>query len=302
MRQDVSFNAEGVTLRGWLYKPDSGTSECAAVVMAHGYSAVKEMYLDSYADAFCDAGFAVLVFDNRNFGASDGTPRYEIDPIQQVRDYRNAISFISSLDGIDKNRIGVWGSSYSGGHVLMLGAIDRRVKCVVSQVPFVSGKQLIDRAVRPDHLPALRATLDEDRMRRFSGEIPAMIPAVSEDPALPSAMPQSDAWEWFSVTAQSRAPAWKNEVTLRSIEMLMEYEPGCYVSAISPTPLLMVVAAADHVNPGDLQLGAFNRALEPKKLVVIPGGHFDAYVGPSFDVSSSAAVGWFKQHLSPTVS
>ncbi|WP_213309166.1 alpha/beta hydrolase [Paraburkholderia sacchari] len=297
MRQEVSFNADGVTLRGWLYTPDKGPSPCPAVVMAHGFSAVKEMYLDSYAEVFCEAGFAVLVFDNRSFGASDGTPRCEIDPIQQVRDYRDAISFISTLNGIDKNRIGVWGSSYSGGHVLMLGAIDRRVKCVVSQVPFISGKQTIERAVRADHLSALSAMLDEDRMRRFSGDLPAMIPAVSEDPTTPSAMPHADAWEWFSTTSRSRAPAWKNEVTLRSIEMLMEYEPGSYVRAISPTPLLIVAAPADHLNPGELQLDAFDRALEPKKLVVVPGGHFDAYTGPNFDVSSGAAVNWYKQYL-----
>ncbi|WP_346269081.1 alpha/beta hydrolase [Burkholderia ambifaria] len=297
MRQDVSFNADGVLLRGWLYTPAKTSSSAPTIVMAHGFSAVKEMYLDSYAEVFCEAGFSVLVFDNRNFGASDGTPRYEIDPIQQVRDYRNAISFVSTLDGIDKNRIGVWGSSYSGGHVLMLSAIDRRVKCVVSQVPMISGKETIDRAVRPDHLQAMRATLDEDRMRRFAGEAPGMIPAVSGDPAVPSAMPPADAWEWFSATSQTRAPAWKNEVTLRSIEMLMEYEPGSYVRSISPTPLLVVAAPADHVCVGDLQLAAFDRALEPKKLVMLTGGHFDAYTGPNFDAGCGAAVSWFKQYL-----
>ncbi|KPU61864.1 X-Pro dipeptidyl-peptidase family protein [Pseudomonas fluorescens] len=298
MRQDISFDAEGVILRGWLYKPDGLSPPCPAIVMAHGFTAVKEMYLDSFAEVFCEAGFAVLVFDNRNFGASDGAPRYEVDPVQQVRDYRHAISFISTLDGIDKSRVGVWGSSYSGGHVLKLAAIDRRVKCVVSQVPMISGSENLRRAVRPDHIPSLRAMLDDDRMNRFRGEAPGTIPAVSEDPAQPCAMPQADAWEWFSTTAESRAPAWKNEVTLRSLEMLMEYEPGCYIRSISPTPLLLIAAPADHLNPGDEQLAAFERALEPKKLTIIPGGHFDAYSGPNFDVTSGEAVGWFKKHLS----
>ena len=97
-------------------------------VMAHGFSGVKEMYLDKYADAFANAGFASVVYDNRNFGASDGQPRQEIDPWLQIRDYSDAITFALSLDQTDAARIGVWGSSYSGGHVLVVAAIDRRVK------------------------------------------------------------------------------------------------------------------------------------------------------------------------------
>src|SRR5437764_2703088 len=124
-RTDVESNAEGTTLRGWLYRPD-GDGPVPGVVMAHGFSAVKEMYLDSFAEVFAAAGVAALVFDNRNFGASDGEPRYEIDPWAQVRDYRHAISYLQTVPGIDRDRIGVWGSSYSGGHALVLGAITRR--------------------------------------------------------------------------------------------------------------------------------------------------------------------------------
>ena len=74
MRRDIEFNAEGVTLRGWLYLPDGATEPVPTIVMAHGFSAVKEMYLDSFAEAFAAAGLGALVFDNRNFGASDGEP------------------------------------------------------------------------------------------------------------------------------------------------------------------------------------------------------------------------------------
>ena len=139
MRQDIEFNAEGTTLRGWLFTPDSGNRPFPTIVMAHGFSAVKEMYLDSYAEIFAQAGLAALVFDNRNFGASDGEPRQEIDPWVQVRDYRHAITYARTRPEVNRDAIGVWGSSYSGGHALVLGAIDRRVKCVVSQVPLTSG-------------------------------------------------------------------------------------------------------------------------------------------------------------------
>ena len=87
-RQDIEFDAEGTTLRGWLYRAGGAGQAAPVVVMAHGFSAVKEMYLDKFAEVFAAAGLNVLVFDNRCFGASDGEPRQEIDPWAQVRDYR----------------------------------------------------------------------------------------------------------------------------------------------------------------------------------------------------------------------
>jgi uncharacterized protein len=296
MRQDIEFDAEGVTLRGWLYLPDGATGPVSTVVMAHGFSAVKEMYLDSFAEAFAGGALGALVFDNRNFGASGGEPRQEIDPWAQVRDYRHAITYAQTRSEVDADRIGVWGTSYSGGHVLVLGAIDKRVKCVVAQVPLVSGVRNIQRLVRQDFLAPNRAAFDQDRVARFRGEAPAMVPVVDADPLAVSALPTPDSWEWFSETGKSRAPAWRNEVTLRTVEMLMEYEPSAYLERISPTPLLMVVAAGDHLTPTDLALEAYQQAREPKKLVLLPGGHFDAYV-KDFDASSGAARDWFLEHL-----
>src|SRR5215813_12503586 len=114
MRKDIEFRAEdGVTLRGWHYTPDNRSGRSPTIIMAHGFSAVKEMYLDKFAEAFAAAGLSALVFDNRNFGASGGEPRQEIDPWRQVRDYRDAITFAEALEETDANRIGIWGSSYS---------------------------------------------------------------------------------------------------------------------------------------------------------------------------------------------
>jgi len=296
MREDIEFDAEGVQLRGWLYLPDGAASPLPTVVMAHGFSAVKEMYLDSFAEVFAGSGLGVVVFDNRNFGASGGQPRQEIDPWAQVRDYRHAITWAQTRPELDGNRIGVWGSSYSGGHVLVLGAIDKRVKCVVAQVPLVSGFQNIHRLVRQDFLAGNRAAFDEDRAARYAGKAPAMVPVVDPDPMAVSALPTPDSWTWFSETGRTRAPAWRNEVTLRTVELLMEYEPGAYVERISPTPLLMVVAAGDHLTPVDLALDTYRRALEPKKLVLLSGAHFDAYVA-DFERASAAARDWFVEHL-----
>jgi dienelactone hydrolase len=177
MRKDISFKTDdGLTLRGWHYLPDGRSGKVPTIVMAHGFSAVKEMYLDRFAEAFAAAGLAAIVFDNRNFGASDGEPRQEIDPWKQVRDYRDAITYAQGLPEADPDRIGIWGSSYSGGHVIVVGAIDRRVKCVVAQVPLASGHENARRLVRADYLAGLHAAFDEDRRSRMKGSAPAMIP------------------------------------------------------------------------------------------------------------------------------
>ena len=296
MRQDVAFKtSDGTTLRGWHYLPD-GAGPFSTIVMAHGFSAVKEMYLDRYAEAFANAGFACVVYDNRNFGASDGEPRQEIDPWQQIRDYSDAITFAAGLRQTDASHIGVWGSSYSGAHVLVVAAIDRRVKCVVSQVPAISGSQGFRRFIRPDFMGGLEAQFHADRAGRSTGKAPTMIPVVAEDPTAPSALPTSDSYTWFTETAASRAPSWRNEVTLRTLEYGLGYEPGSYIGLISPTPLLLMVALKDHLAVSDLAIAAYERAYEPKKLVLLPGGHFDAYI-TEFDQSSGPAVEWFRAHL-----
>jgi fermentation-respiration switch protein FrsA (DUF1100 family) len=295
MRKEIEINAEGVVLRGWLYAPDDLTEPAPIVVMAHGFSAVKEQYLDRYSEVFSDAGLSALVFDHRNFGASDGTPRQEIDPWQQIRDYRHAITFASLLPEVDKNRIGIWGTSFSGGHVLVVGAIDSRVKCVVAQAPTISGSGNAQRRIRPDLVPATIERLNEDRVARFEGKNPMTIPVVGEELTAPCALAGKESWDFFQTSA-SIAPAWRNEITLRTAEMAREYEPGIYISRISPKPLLMIVATHDTVTPTDLALKAYEQALQPKKLVLLSGGHFVPYV-EQFEESSNAAKEWFTRHL-----
>ena len=184
-RRDIEFDAEGVTLRGWFYPAEGSTEVAPTIVMAHGFSAVKEMYLDKFAEAFAAGGLNALVYDNRNFGDSDGTPRLEIDPWAQVRDYRHAITYAITLPETDASRIGIWGSSYSGGHVLVVGAIDRRVKAVVAQVPLISGYDNVRALVRSDFIDGFREMFDADRLARFQGKEPAMVPVVAENPLDP---------------------------------------------------------------------------------------------------------------------
>jgi hypothetical protein len=112
----------------------------------------------------------------------------------------------------------------------------------------------------------------------------------------PSAIPTSDSYQWLTETAASRAPAWRNEVTLRTIEYAFGYEPGAYIGLISPTPLMMIVALNDHLAVSDLAITAYESAYEPKRLVLMRGGHFDAYV-EGFGQSAGSACEWFRTHL-----
>jgi fermentation-respiration switch protein FrsA (DUF1100 family) len=298
MRQDIEFDAEGATLRGWFYVPDDAEgAEVPCVVMSHGFSAIKEMHLDDYADVFCRAGLACVVYDNRGFGVSDaaaGKPRQEIDPWEQIRDYQHAITYAQQRPEVDADRIGVWGSSYSAAHSYVVAAIDRRVKAVCGQAPLVSGRRAFEMLVRIDFWEQTWQQLTDDRLARARGEAPAMIPVVDADPMAPSALPTPDSYEFFSAY---EGTSWRNEVTLRTLEMFQGYEPGEYLKRISPTPLLMVVAPNDRLAPGEWACAAFETASAPKQLVLVPGGHFDAYTGEGFRITSGAARDFFAEHL-----
>jgi hypothetical protein len=296
MRQDVEFNAEGTTLRGWLYTPDSGSAPYPTVVAAHGFGATKdEVELERFPEAFAEVGLACLLYDHRNFGDSDGEPRQEIDPWAQVRDWRHAITFVTGLDDVDADRIGVFGTSYAGGHVIAVGALDKRVKCVYSQVPLVSGGGSSSRYVRSDMVAETRAQFNKDRACRFVGEPPATVPLVG-DPDTFTALPDRVGWEEFQAMEPAEREGFKNYVTLRSVEMFWEYEPGLLINKVSPAPLMMVVTADDAITHTDLSCEAYARALEPKRLVTLSGDHYSVY-GKHLQTVIRLSTGFFEEHL-----
>jgi uncharacterized protein len=293
-RRDVEFTAEGgVTLRGWLFLPETPGPH-PGITMAHGFAGVKEHGLERFARFFADAGFAVLVHDHRGFGASDGSPRFDIDPWVQIADWRQAISFLESHPAVDPDRIGLWGSSYAGGHAIVLGATDRRLHAVVAQVPTISGYQQSLRRVAPDQVAALEETFAEDERRRFRGDAPATQAVVSSDPSIPAAYRAEDAVAFYTQPVPDGV--WQNVMTVRSSRAARMYEPGAWISRVSPTPLLMVVGLHDTITVTDLELAAYETALQPKKLVTIDGGHFDPYLC-HFEQAAGAARDWFIEHL-----
>jgi hypothetical protein len=243
---------------------------------------------------FAGAGFVVLVHDHRGFGASDGEPRYDVDPWRQIADWRRAISYLESRPEVNPNRIGLWGTSYAGGHAIVLGATDRRLRAVVAQVPTISGYQQSLRRVPPDQVSTLEAGFIDDDRRQFRGEPPATQAVVSPDPAVPASYRSQDAIAFYTQPVPDGT--WDNIVTVRSTRSARMYEPGTWISRVSPTPLLMIVALGDAITLADVALDAYERALPPKKLVTVAGGHFDPYL-KGFDASSEAACAWFTEHL-----
>lgn len=297
MRRDIEFNADGVTLRGWFYLPEGKRGPFPTVILAHGFTGTKEMTLDLYAEAFAKGGLAALVYDNRCLGDSDGEPRHDIDPVAQRRDYRYAITYAQSLPEVDPNRIGIWGTSYTGGTVLAVAAIDRRVKAVVSQVPFINGHKNILEFLRLAELPAFIKMLDEDRARRMKGEPSQYIPVTSGDPDQPAAFPGLRTHNFFHKFAtQVKGIKWENKVTLRSIEYLLEYDVTCYLDRITPTPMMMIVSNDDTSTPTDIAMEAYHLAREPKELVILKADHYSSYL-EEFDLASSSARDFYLKHL-----
>ena len=295
MRTDIEFDADGTTLRGWLYTPETGSPPHPTVVMAHGFSAVKEMGLDDYAAVFAAVGLAVIVYDNRNLGTSDGEPRFEIDPNAQMRDYGHALTYASSLHLVDENRIGLWGTSYTGGLVLNVAALDRRVKCVVSQVPYLHGLETMEQVSPLDSFKDFYRMIDQERRSLAAGNPRNTVPVYTDDPSKPETSAGRLTHAFFS-TYLSKGVAWENKFTIRSLELRLEYDAVSFIDRISPTPLTMIVANDDNITPTSIALRAYERALPPKKLVMIEGHHYRAYLD-AFDESSQAAREWFAEHL-----
>jgi dienelactone hydrolase len=224
MRIDVAFDADGTRLRGWLYTPDEGAGPVPIVVMAHGFSALKEMGLDQYAEVFARAGLAALVYDNRNLGASEGNPRFEIDPIAQMRDYRHAITYAQTRPEVRPDRIGVWGTSYSGGLVMMVAALDRRVKCVVSQVPFISGYETMVQVMPLEEREQFYDRLQKERLSLAAGNPPSLVAVCTNDTSKPINAPGRRTYRYFQSFTKQNNLNWENKVTLRSLDYRLEYE------------------------------------------------------------------------------
>jgi len=277
-KRDVMFKSGESFAAAWLFLPKAAApgARVPAVAMAHGLGAVKEMYLEPFARRFAEAGVAALVFDYRGFGASGGEPRQRISPHDQMEDYRNALTWLSLQPEIDADCLGVWGSSFSGGHVIQVAAHDSRVKAVVSQ----AGAMDVDQRIR-------HATEGGEKY----------IPSTGRPGEGFALQPDQDSYDFAHQAQATVAPAWRNEVTMGSLDAILEHAPGRFIDLVAPRPLLMILAKDDVIAPPDSIREAFNRAGGPKRLLEIDGGHYAVYSGNGAKKAAQAAIEWFTEHL-----
>jgi fermentation-respiration switch protein FrsA (DUF1100 family) len=291
--------SKGAGCAGWLYVPEDlpADGRAPAIVMANALTSVKEVYLSNYAERFVEAGFVTLAFDYRFLGASEGEPRGQILAHEQHEDIRNALTWLGLQPEVDPERIGAWGVSLGGGHVIHLGAFDRRIKAVVATVPAVDNYGAFLQMMGPAGLGEFLRGMAQARIAAYqTGQVFSMkVVSNTDEPAM---IPGPEAYEFYAGAAESIAPSWLNRVTMESIEKSVEYRPALVIDLVSPTPLLMVVAEDDHFLPANLARAAFERAGEPKRLEMLACGHTEIYnQDPWLSRSVGAAVEWFQRYL-----
>lgn len=267
--QPISFDSDGIRLDALYYRP-AGEGPFPCVVMAGGWCYVKELAQPTYAAALAARGIAAIIFDYRGFGSSEGEPRQHIDPNEQLADYRNAIDHAERMDDIDADRIGVWGISYSGGHVLILGAIDPRVRALCGIVPVTDGYANMRLAHGTLGFRRFRqAILEARRKRHATGEITYFPHQPAEEGEL-ATWPFPRSKRTFAALKEREAPAYVGEATAESADLLMGYSVFPFLPRLLGKPALMVVAEGDDHTHWDLALQAYEQIPgDAKELMVV---------------------------------
>jgi fermentation-respiration switch protein FrsA (DUF1100 family) len=280
MDEIVRFASGGETVAGVLTRPEGVKGDVPLVIMAGGWCYTKEIVMPHYAKFFHEIGCATLCFDYRHFGESTGSPRQHIDPWSQIEDYRNALSFAATLPGIDHARTGIWGISYSGGHVLIVSALDARPAFAISTIPVIDGRQTLRRIHGEVRFANLVKIMSEDRGSRFAGEPSGMMQmSPEESDAEITVWPFPHVWQGFKAIKEREAPLHEHFNTIHSTEMLFAYRVIPYAKEIYETPVLMTLAHGDNITSADLEVDAFNAIPNPqKKLVSVQGvNHMSLY-------------------------
>lgn len=271
--QNIRFHSAGTEVAGVLSTPEGMSDAKPLVIMAGGWCYTKEIVMPHYAKYFHDIGCATLRFDYRNFGESKGEPRQHVDPWAQIEDYRNALSFARSLKQIDQENIGIWGISYSGGHVMAVAAIDSRPRFVISTIPVIDGFQTMRRCHGEARFVKLNKLLADDRESRFRGSPGAyMAMSPTQSDAEMSTWPFPHVYAGFMPIKEREAPLHEHRNTVHSTELLLQYNVIPYCARIVATPVLMTLAAGDNITSADLEVQAYNSVASPnKKFVSVEG-------------------------------
>lgn len=294
----VEFSSHGITVRGAHFPPAneslSGPRGTPCVVMAHGLGGVRAARLDAFAERFAQAGLHVLVFDYRSFGDSDGEPRQHFNIRAQLDDWAAAIAHARTLEGVDPDRIALWGSSFSGGHVVVAAVEDGRVKAVSSQGPMMDGFAAFTNLMRyagPAHTLRITAHAALDVLGTVAGRR-HLIPIIGL-PGDVATMSSEDALPGYSAIVP---PGWRNEITAAWMLELPLYRPLTKADRL-PCPILICVCTKDSVAPAAAAEHCARRAGSKAELRRYDIGHFDIYVGEGFERAVADQIEFFTRVL-----
>ncbi|OBF80039.1 alpha/beta hydrolase [Mycobacterium sp. 852002-51163_SCH5372311] len=293
-REDVQFTSGGDLISAWLYRPADREDNVPLLVMAHGLGAVRTMRLDAYAERFSSAGYACLVFDYRNFGDSGGRTRQLLDIDMQLADWAAAVSYARTLAGVDHSRIGLWGTSFVGGHVIASASRLPGIAAVVAQCPFTDGIASI-RAVNPLTAARITARAVRDLVAARLGRPPVMIPTAGE-PGEVALMTAPDAYAGYLRLVPDGVEL-RNEVAARIGIKILTYRPGRSAKKIA-CPILFCVCETDSVAPAGPTLRYAAKA--PRgEVKTYPEGHFAIYVDDAFERAVADQLAFLDRHLQP---
>ena len=292
MKEPVSFYSEGHRLVGDLYAADDRPphDRRPGIVLCHGYTGVKDLYLPDNARVLTEAGYVVLTFDYKGWGESEGS-RSRLAPYSRVADVQAALTFLGTRPDVDPTRLGIYGTSYGGATVVWVAAIDERVKCTVSVVGIGHGARWMRSVRRPDEWHDLLARSTEDRVKRaLEGKSQL---AAREEILLPDRQSAE-----LAAAARRNNPAAVGMIPLEYIDETLQFHPEWVVDRIAPRPILFITTDDDRLVPPEESRALYARAGEPKKLVVLEGfGHYQVYSEPAFGQVMRETLAWFQAHL-----
>ncbi len=292
MKRTVEFYSEGFKLCGDVYIPDglSPGEKRAAVLLCHGYTGVKDLYLPDNARVLNEHGYVVMTFDYKGWGDSEGV-RSRLAPYSRVTDVQAAMTFLGMQPEVDSEKIGLYGTSYGGATVVWVGAVDPRAKCIVSVVGVGHGARWMSRVRRVDEWFDLQERSAEDRKKRATT---GKSEYVERSEIL---LPDRQSAE-LAAAARRNNPSAVNTIPLEYVDDTIGFNPEWIVDKISPRPVLFITSDNDRLVLPEESEQLYAHAKEPKKLVVLKGpGHYEVYAEPAFSEVMAATMKWYKEYL-----
>ncbi|WP_150466152.1 UilS family quorum-quenching N-acyl-homoserine lactonase [Francisella sp. SYW-2] len=289
--EKVNFTSHGCNISAQLlYKPENfdQNNKYPAIILCHGFAGFKEVLLPAYAEAFAMAGYVVLNFDYRGFGESEGE-RGRLVPKLQIEDIHSAIDYVAGLDFVDSNKIGLWGTSYGGANAITAAAQNDLVKCLSVQLTFANGERVIT------------GDMSDEEKEKFLGMIEKML-AKKEKTGKEMMVPlhkvlTDEQSKGFYERYSKEYDAFDIKIPFLTVNETMSHKPENYIGDLR-IPVLIVASDTDSVNPVEESHILYEKANEPKELMILEGiSHYECYEGEPLQKILAKQIAWFDEYI-----